>query len=308
MDEFREAVARCLQQIPAGRVTTCGAVAEALGDIRAARAVATWLLDHPTTPGGHRIIRADGRPILPDAIERFATDGVRFRRGRVPSNRLVKSLKAVGFLEELRDEQRRLASRVMEEDEASPERCIAGVDVAYEADRMFAAAVCVDARDLRVIEVAEVTRAVSFPYIPTYLAYREFPGIEAAIRRLSERPDVLMIDGHGRLHPALFGLACDAGVRLDLPTIGVAKHPLAGRVSKTSPRRDGAIPIELEGRTRGYAWTPPGRGRSIFISVGHRISLERALETVRRTTPRGYPIPLKLADRSCREMKRNEKK
>src|SRR5207253_5317343 len=78
-----------------------------------------------------------------------------------------------------------------------------------------------------------------FPYttlfrsIPTYLAYREFPGIGAAVRRLSTRPDLLMIDGHGRLHPALFGVACDVGVRLDLPTIGVAKHPLAGRVQPT---------------------------------------------------------------------------
>src|SRR2546422_8193848 len=97
---------------------------------------------------------------------------------------------------------------------------------------MHIVAVSLDANDLRVTEITAVKRQAEFPYIPTYLAYREFPGIEAAVRRLKQQPDVLLIDGHGRLHPALFGVACYVGVRLDLPTIGVAKRPLVGRVTK----------------------------------------------------------------------------
>ena len=214
MDDFPEALDRCLRQVPAGHVATCGAIASALGDVRAARSVAVWILEHPGTPGAHRVVRADGRPTI----------------------------------------------------------------------------------------------RVSFPSFPTYLAYREFPGIQAAVQRLSSRPDVLMVDGHGRLYPARFGIACDVGIRLDISTIGIAKHRLAGRPAVGIPRVDGAISMELDGRTLGYAWTPPGRAKPIFISIGSRISLEKAMHIVRAVTPHGYPEPLKLADRIGKEMKRNEKR
>src|SRR5713226_3768568 len=171
---------------------------------------------------------------------------------------------------------------------------------------MHIVAVSLDAKDLGLVEITAVKRQAEFPYIPTYLAYREFPGIEAAVRRLKQRPDVLLVDGHGRLHPALFGVACYVGVRLDLSTIGVAKHPLVGRVRPGTRSHSGASPIEFRGQVRGYAWTPPGRARPIYVSIGHRISIERALEVVRSSTLRGYPEPLRLADRIGRAMKRNK--
>ena len=172
---------------------------------------------------------------------------------------------------------------------------------------MHIVAVSLDAKNLGLTEITAVKRQAEFPYIPTYLAYREFPGIEAAVRRLKQQPDVLLIDGHGRLHPALFGVACYVGVRLDLPTIGVAKRPLVGRVTKRGHPPSGAMAIEFQGEVRGYSWTPPGRERPIFVSIGHRITLERALDVVRASTLRGHPEPLKLADRIGREMKRNKR-
>ncbi|HEX9341973.1 MAG TPA: endonuclease V [Thermoplasmata archaeon] len=308
MDEFRDALDRCLRQIPRGRVATCGGIARALGDVRAARAVASWLTEYPATRTGHRVVRADGRPVLPTASQRLVSERIPLRGDRVPANRFVPVRTPEGLLDRLRREQRDLSRAVTEKDEGGPARRIAGVDVAYDDGRMYAAAVCVDASTLAVTEVATVARAVSFPYIPTYLARREFPGIEAATRRLSARPDVLMVDGHGRLHPALFGVACDAGVRLDIPTIGVAKHPLVGHAMKALGGDAAAIPVALGGVTRGYAWVPPGRGRPIFVSVGHRISLATSLDLVRRTTRHRYPEPLVLADRASKEMKRNEKR
>jgi len=308
VDEFPDALDRCLRQIPRGRVATCGAIARALGDVRAARAVASWLTEHPAIPAAHRVVRADGRPVLPDASHELASERVPVRSGHVPANRFVTIRTAVPLLDRLRREQRHLASLVTEEDAGGAAERIAGVDVSYDADRMYAAAVCVDAITLAVVEVATATSAVSFPYIPTYLARREFSGIEAVVRSFSRMPDVLMVDGHGRLHPALFGVACDVGVRLDIPTIGVAKHLLAGRAMKASGGDKAAIPIALGGDIRGYAWVPPGAARPIFISVGHRISLVTALDLVRRTTRSRYPEPLALADRASKEMKRNEKR
>jgi len=227
--------------------------------------------------------------------------------GRVSSERIVDVLQPVGLLTALREEQRTLSDRVVEMDTGRQFERIAGVDAGYDADAMYVVATCVALKDLNPIDITAVRHRAEFPYIPTYLAYREFPGIEAAVRRLNRRPDVLLVDGHGRLHPALFGIACYVGLRLDLPTIGVAKHPLVGRVTRRGHSPAVATAIEFQGRVRGYAWTPPGRERPIFVSIGHRISLERALEVVRTSTLRGYPEPLKLADRIGREMKRNKR-
>jgi len=227
-------------------------------------------------------------------------------RGRVSADRITDLLEPTGFLTALREEQQKLSGRVIERDGGLPVERVAGVDAGYDGNTMHTIAVSLDAKDLSLTEVTAVKREAEFPYIPTYLAYREFPGIEAAVRRLKRPPDVLLIDGHGRLHPALFGVACYVGVRLDLPTIGVAKHPLVGRVRPGTRSRPRAFPVEFRGQVRGYAWTPPGRERPIYVSAGHRISLKRALEVVRGSTLRGYPEPLRLADRIGREMKRNK--
>lgn len=305
--DFGRAVARGLIQIPRGRVATCGAIARALGDGRAALAVATWLTDHPETRRAHRVVRADGRLLLQEAQGRLAREGVRIRRGRVDSARILGPLREFGFLQKLRKDQQRLAATVIERDENGPMNVVGGVDVSYRDDVMFAAAALITVDDLACVEVASIRRRVDFPYIPTYLAYREFPAIRDAVSRLSKRPDVLMIDGHGRLHPALFGVACYAGVALDVPTIGIAKNPLAGRSRRTAPGNRDTTPLWIGDSIRGYAWVPVGRSRPIYVSVGHRISLESALTLARETTRSGYPEALKIADRVSSEMKRNEK-
>jgi deoxyribonuclease V len=304
---FSRAVQACLDQVGRGRVATCGAIALALGDVRAARAVATWIATRADTSGGHRVVRADGRPILATASRELSRERVTLIRGRVPASRILERLEPVGFLTALREEQEELRDRVIEQDDGLRVETIAGVDAGYDGNKMHVVAVSLDATDSTLTEIAAVKRQAEFPYIPTYLAYREFSGIEAAVRRLKRRPDVLLIDGHGRLHPALFGIACYVGVRLDLPTIGVAKHPLVGRVRPGIRSGSRASPVEFAGQVRGYAWTPPGRERPIYVSIGHRISLERALEVVRDSTLRGYPEPLRLADRIGREMKMNKR-
>lgn len=304
---FSDALGICLERIPRGRVATCGQIAEALGDARAARAVATWILAHPETLGSDRIVRADGRPVLPNVRSRLIREGVRIVRGRVPKTRFVEALPAVGLLTRLREEQVQLSGRAVEQEQRISLQTVGGVDVAYEGDRAFAAAVSCDIDTLDSSEITKVRVAVEFPYIPTYLAYREFPAIEAAFAKLARRPDVLLIDGHGRLHPALFGFACFAGVRLNIPTIGVAKHPLVGRPMHSRKSASGAVPVELNGNVRGFAWTPPHAARPIYVSVGHYISLEQALAVVQRTTKQGLPEPLRLADEISKRMKKEEK-
>jgi deoxyribonuclease V len=93
------------------------------------------------------------------------------------------------------------------------------------------------------------------------------------------------------------------GVRLDIPTIGIAKHPLVGTPRPAKRSKEGGVPIELDGAIRGYAWTPPGHARPFYVSVGHRISLRTALTLARVATWDAYPEPLRSADRISKEKK-----
>lgn len=291
---FEEALAACIREIPPGKAATCGTVARALGDVRAARAVAAWLAEHPGLDPERRVVRADGRSVG------------RLPQRRVPVKQLTDNLGGVPLLAELRAAQRRLALRVREEDDFQDVRTLGGADVAYIGNRAFAAAVCLDATTQEVLSVAERELEVDFPYIPSYLAFREFPAIQAAVGGLVNKPDVLLIDGHGRLHPILFGFACYAGVALDRPTIGIAKHALVGRPVASRREGSGAIPIELGGRVQGYAWVPPCASRAVYVSVGNRITLETALRIAQGATRERYPEPLRLADRISKEGKRKK--
>ncbi len=293
----------CVAGIPEGNVVTCGQIAKALGDVRAARSVATWLLQHPDISGAHRIVRADGRSVIPGAARRLEREGVQWTEGRVAHPRSVGPVVADPILSRLRDEQRRLASRVSEEDEMTMPSTLGGVDVSYDGDRAFAVAVVLESRSLEAVEVSAVETEADFPYISTYLAFREFPPVRAALGGLHTKPEVLFVDGHGRLHPALFGFACFTGVQLGLPTIGIAKHPLVGRPVPSAGRVADAVPIEVEGVIRGFAWAPPGASRPFYVSVGNRISLAAALTMAQRATRRKYPEPLLVADRLSKEMK-----
>src|SRR5438445_11519700 len=95
--------------------------------------------------------------------------------GRVDESRIVASLPDVEFLGVLRAEQQRLASKVIENDDRGPIEVVAGVDVSYRGDEMYAAAAFVSLPDLESVEVALVRKGLNFPYIPTYVLYREFP-------------------------------------------------------------------------------------------------------------------------------------
>ncbi len=281
-------------------------MARALGDVRAARAVAEWIRERPDLDPLEQVVRADGRPIARSASGNLTRPGSSRNEG-VDPDRFVDNLQASPLLADLRERQRNLEARVLEVDDPEEARTVGGVDVAYEGQRAFTAAVLMDAANLEILEIREDELEVDFPYIPSYLAFREFPAIQGAISSLREKPDVLFIDGHGRLHPALFGFACYVGVSLDVPTIGIAKHPLAGRPVPTRRAHADAIPVEIQGEVRGFAWRPRGSPRAFYVSVGHRVSLLRALRLAQQATRNRYPEPLRVADRIAKDRKRKKK-
>jgi deoxyribonuclease V len=138
---------------------------------------------------------------------------------------------------------------------------------------------------------------VRFPYIPTYLSFREIPALRPLVS--PEEGLVYLIDGQGVLHPRGAGIASHIGVCLDVPTIGAAKSSLIGQVRDV---RAGEGEIVVDGEVRGH-WLGGGK-KGTYVSVGHRISLDTAVRVCRRFLEKGIPRPLKRAHDLANETRR----
>ena len=183
--------------------------------------------------------------------------------------------------------QRDLSSRVKRIDDHDFEpRFLCGMDVAYDGDTAFAAAAVWDAANKKMVETATMVNRVLTRYVPGFLGFREGPLLVRVAEKLQVRPDVFLIDGQGVAHPRKFGLACHVGLALDKPTIGVAKSRLYGRSDQ------GKI-LDPEGEMIGRIIT--AGNRKLYVSVGHRISLQTASDLVEKSIVNGHPSPLRQA-------------
>lgn len=176
--------------------------------------------------------------------------------------------------------QRELAARVEMADRLPPViRRVAGVDVGFEAGGHItrAAVAVLDFPALTLREQAVARIETAFPYVPGLLSFRELPAVLRAIDQLSDLPDVILCDGQGRAHPRRFGIACHLGLLLDLPTVGVGKTRLVGEHDEPGPNRGDWTPLADRGETVGAVLRTRAGTRPLFISSGHRVSLENAI-------------------------------
>jgi deoxyribonuclease V len=139
--------------------------------------------------------------------------------------------------------QREIAKKVIAKDDFGSINQICGVDVAYDGDDAYCSAVVMEGGS--VIESPELKTTVKHPYVPGLLTLREAKPVLRALAMLKGY-DLLLVDGHGLLHPRKSGIACYLGVTLDKPAVGVAKSRLCGTV-----RPDGFV--EMAGEILGYA-------------------------------------------------------
>ncbi|MER7442203.1 deoxyribonuclease V [Micromonospora avicenniae] len=181
---------------------------------------------------------------------------------------------------------------------------VAGLDVAYaESGDLLAAAVTVlDARTLAVLDQAVSVGRPAFGYVPGLFAFRELPALLAALDRLTSRPELLVCDGHGFAHPRRFGLACHLGVVTGLPAIGVGKTPLIGTWAAPAAERGAWSALRDGDEVVGRVLRTRSGVKPVFVSVGHRMSLDNAVARVLALTPR-YRLPetTRTADRLCRD-------
>jgi deoxyribonuclease V len=186
-------------------------------------------------------------------------------------------------------EQKALAEKVILKDSFGAVRRIGGVDCSYIGEQyIIAGRVIIDRDSLQAIYRTFDVQKLDFPYIPGLLAYREAPAMIGAIEKAKIKPDVLMVDGFGINHPRRCGIACQIGIKLDMPAIGVGKSFLCGKILGDDIYQDGEKVGKLVYIDRAK--------KPVYVSPGHKISLETAVTLVSGCFIKGkIPEPTRLA-------------
>lgn len=188
--------------------------------------------------------------------------------------------------------QKELAGQVVARDGFGEVRLVAGVDVGFEEGGAITRAAVVVLRfpELVVCEHAVARRPTTFPYVPGLLSFREAPAVLDALGSLKTPPDMVICDGHGYAHPRRFGLACHVGLLCGIPSIGVAKKLLTGRHEHVPDARGAWQPILDGGEVIGAVLRTRVGVKPVYVSAGHRVSLESAVSYALRCTTR-YRLP-----------------
>jgi deoxyribonuclease V len=227
---------------------------------------------------------------------------------------------------EARDIQLHLRGR-LELTDRLPEtiRFVAGADCAFRlperrswergSGRAIAGVIVYSYPELQEVERASMESALTFPYVPGLLSFREIPALLSAFEKIRSTPDVIFVDGHGYSHPRRMGIASHLGLVLDCPAVGCAKSMLIGR-HEEPPQMGGSwsdlkapcTDDKTQFETIGAAYRARDSVRPIYVSIGHRVSLPRAIELVRSVSD-GFriPKPTREADHFVAAVKRGDK-
>jgi len=311
---FCDSVLKLTSQIPVGKVSTYKGLAIALGDEVAARCVGGVLGNNPTPVKipCHRVVHSDGRIGgyklgVEKKIELLEKEGHIIKDKNRREDAKIENLKNHLYvdwrsdypLKKMKKIQNELSSRVIIKDVKDYSNAIlCGTDVAYDSkngEYGFGVLVVQTHPQYEFQRTFSVKGRIEFPYIPTYLSFREMPIIEKLIGiavkcGIQKDRILLMVDGNGILHPRGIGIASHIGVKLDIATIGIAKRLLCGEIKGDRV----FVNAVLCGRKIG----------KVYVSPGHKISLETATSIVKKLMKNGVPKLLRQAHIYAKEMRR----
>ena len=186
--------------------------------------------------------------------------------------------------------QRELAQEVDLNGAEEEFHTVGGVDVGIKDGVARASVAVFTYPELQRVEHAIAESPLVFPYVPGLLSFREAPVILAALARLHRVPDVLVFDGQGYAHPRRMGIATHLGILLDHPTVGCAKSRLCGTFEEPGPQRGSVSWLRDGQEIIGAVLRTRARVKPVFVSVGHKVALERAIDLI-LGCGRGYRLP-----------------
>lgn len=206
--------------------------------------------------------------------------------------------------------QKRLREQVRIAPLARPVKTIAGADISFNKfePTVYAGIVVLSFPEMEVIEEVGVVSETRFPYVPGLLSFRETPSVLEAWSQLKTEPDALMLDGQGLAHPRRVGIACHVGLLIERPTLGCAKSVLVGQYEEPSKERGAWTELIHKGEVVGAAVRTKKNVQPIFVSPGHLIDLEGAIDLTLRSDG-GYrqPEPTRRAHLLVNALRRGER-
>ncbi len=272
-----------VKQIPEDKITTYGALAKALGDIKASRAVGYMLSinKYPDIIPCYKVVHSDktvGKYALgiDEKIKRLKNDNVKIINDKIINfdDKFFDDFKTDHPLKKLQEEQLKISKNI-DLNDYNYNDDIAAIDVSYENEIGYAAMVYKTNNEYKTKTYVNNTY---FPYIPGYLAYREFPFIEELSKDFN---GIILIDANGLLHPRKCGLATFAGIIMDKTTIGVAKSLLLGNIDNNY--------IYYNNEKLGYMIN-----KKTIVSPGNKITLETSIKKIMSLGNGKYPEILKI--------------
>jgi deoxyribonuclease V len=182
-------------------------------------------------------------------------------------------------------------------------RLVGGVDVSVKNGMSQAAVVVMTFPELQVIETALAKQPTSFPYVPGLLSFREGPVLVEAFEKLQNVPDVFIFDGMGRIHPRRMGIASHMGLWLAKATIGCGKTHFIGEYDLPGKTKGDYSYLTDKGETLGVVLRSRDKVKPVYISAGHMIDLDSAVEIVMMCTPKyRLPEPIRQAHKAAGDL------
>lgn len=190
-------------------------------------------------------------------------------------------------------EQLSLSDRVVLEDLFESSEKLGGVASSYFSNRVVSGTIIYEYG--QILEEKYAVEKIAFPYRPAFLMFTEGTSSVNAIKKLSCKPDLIFVNGHGIAHPRKAGLACYIGVLTGIPTIGVSKESLVGEYKEPKYEKK-AEKLVLNEQQVGWVLKPRATISPIFVSPGNGISLKSCLDITKKFIKnRKLPEPLELA-------------
>jgi deoxyribonuclease V len=175
---------------------------------------------------------------------------------------------------------------------------VAGADISFNkfSEVVYAGIIVLSYPDLEVVDSATVITTTKFPYVPGLLAFREVPALQQVWHKLSHKPDVLVLDGHGIAHPRRIGVASHFSILENVPTIGCAKQLLSGSFTMPENCQFSESPLVYREEVVGTVLRTKVNCRPVFISPGNLITMRESVDIIKTCTGKyRIPEPTRLA-------------
>lgn len=202
------------------------------------------------------------------------------------------------ILRQLTEQQQEMQKRIVLQSPKFNLKLIAGCDSSFIGeDAILSVFVLLTYPELEIVEKVWHYGKVDLPYIPGFLAFREAPNLLEAYKKLEQKPDLIMVDGHGVSHPRRLGIATHLGLHLEKPTMGVAKKVLVGKYTEPALEKGSLSPLVYKDEIIANVMRTKDKVKPVFVSPGHLMDLGSATEIAKACTLKHkLPEPTRLAD------------